>query len=183
MRGEELTEEETELMNVPRSTKYKKEDDKGATNAKNAKGKKPARGGRGKKQDKKAEKEEEVPEEKVYTSWPKSENATMVELKNFLSHLETDRLIEINLGRKEKARVREEEEFSQIHEEGQLSIEDSLSHLMKFDQTRQDLKTQRENQRDLLVTQLEEEKAKNLEEFNRVREEMDRIDKLLQQNS
>lgn len=139
MRGEELTEEETEKLKVPRSAKYQKEDPKNASNAKAAKGKKPTRG-RGRKPDKKAEKAEEEPEEKVYTVWPKSENATMVELKNFLAHLESERLIEIQLGRKEKARVREGEEFSQIREEGELSIEDSLSHLMKFNQTREDLK-------------------------------------------
>lgn len=67
----------------------------------------------------------------------------MVELRKFLEHLESDRLNNIELGRKEKPRVREPEEFSRIQEEGLLSIEDSLSHLMKFDVTRQDLKSMR----------------------------------------
>jgi hypothetical protein len=170
---------------VPRSELYKKDDNKAkqAPGDKNKKPAQPAKPVKGKKPtDKKGEgNEDELLQDKIYAEWPKSEAATMIELKNFLKHLESDRLTNIELGRKEKPRVREPEEFSRIQEEGYLSIEDSLSHLMKFNLTRQDLKVMRQAKMDSIITQIEQEKSEQKSNFSKIRQEFDTIDALIQE--
>lgn len=136
-----MDEEQETLISIPRIERYKVDDaaeKKGAAKD-TKKGKPPVKG---KTKTGKDEKEESKDEVKQFVK-PSSKDNPMVELRDFLRHMESKRTKVEKLLDGESQRIRESSEYDQIFEEGELTKEDTLGKQLLFDGTRETLKTAR----------------------------------------
>lgn len=144
------------MLAVPRKERYQLGQEKG----KPQKDVKKGRGGkntRGKSKAVKEEKTEVVEEAKEFVK-PKSQDNPMNELRDFLRHLESDRVKREILNKPyEQPRVRDEEELGQIREEGGMAQEDGLGQLVKSEYALDSLKRSR--------AQIMDDNSKNLDKL------------------
>lgn len=155
LNGETLTEEELRILNEPKAERYTLEDGTGKPGQQGKKdqqgkgtkpnvsqppAKKPNQPG-GKKDGKDGGKDEEPKKEIVF---PKSSEHDMKEIKEFLRHMERERVSFEGIEEGQKPRVRHPREFEEINQTCLMNIEDAGGSLEKLAKSKEDLKTLRD---------------------------------------
>ncbi|KRW99453.1 hypothetical protein PPERSA_07938 [Pseudocohnilembus persalinus] len=174
--GEQLTEEELELLNEPRLTKKQREEEAQA----GGKGKKAPPKKDEKKQAKKGGKQQkesqvydkEIPIEKKY---PLSKDHRMNEIRAFLKHMEEERVQEVLAAHQGLINVRSEENKQEIARKAEISVERLEQILSSSKELREQLSLLQNDQKAKIIKQFGEKSQITKEQWEQYQQKREEI--------